>query len=525
MKDIVELAHDFLEAELGPVFIETTEVEPLIDGKEYFAAVFEAISLTQGSGDIVYLTNWGFDDKMTIPGYPSIGSLLAQKADDGVDVRLIMTAGLFLQAHRILGPFQDNFYAAKRMRELKVGENIPLARRVLLDWSGEHRTGTHHQKSVFIRSAGTCVAFVSGIDFLPSRYDARPHAELTWDSSLFTPVPVPLPVGWGWHDAGVRLRGTGVAVVWENFRSRWKEAMTLPKVNVYEVTSQSPKPKPLGAMNPEPAEDEPGPPPATPAVDASCRAVQVLRSRYPYKNKQGDRWSEVPNAGIREIVSVHRKAIGKAEKYVYIEDQYLKDSLTFNSAARTYSIFPELVDAAKRNVKVILVGSGLSDPGDLPIPGLRNRDIDDAGHVKKKLLDELTEDEQKNVAVWRIRWTTVHAKVTIVDDAFASVGSANMHSRSMYGIDTELQAAFVDASEELASVVRKLRIDLWTEHLRLTPAAKIALMPQLMSLETALGIWRSNWSPGTDPDTWRALGKPPGFAVTEAALEPVGQGY
>jgi phosphatidylserine/phosphatidylglycerophosphate/cardiolipin synthase-like enzyme len=55
----------------------------------------------------------------------------------------------------------------------------------------------------------------------------------------------------------------------------------------------------------------------------------------------------------------------------------------------------------------------------------------------------------------------VHAKVTIVDDVWSTVGSANLNNRGMRD-DTELNVATLDG--ELA---RGLRMVLWAEHLEL----------------------------------------------------------
>ncbi len=55
----------------------------------------------------------------------------------------------------------------------------------------------------------------------------------------------------------------------------------------------------------------------------------------------------------------------------------------------------------------------------------------------------------------------VHAKITIVDDVWSTVGSANLNNRGMRD-DTEMNVATLDA--ELA---RGLRVLLWAEHLEL----------------------------------------------------------
>lgn len=63
----------------------------------------------------------------------------------------------------------------------------------------------------------------------------------------------------------------------------------------------------------------------------------------------------------------------------------------------------------------------------------------------------------------------VHAKVCIIDDVWASVGSANLNRRSWI-YDTELTATIVNESDsycgnEQTGFARNLRLKLWREHL------------------------------------------------------------
>lgn len=58
----------------------------------------------------------------------------------------------------------------------------------------------------------------------------------------------------------------------------------------------------------------------------------------------------------------------------------------------------------------------------------------------------------------------VHAKVGIVDDAWLTVGSANLNEHSLFN-DTEANVVVRDPDR-----VRATRLDLWAEHLQLPPA-------------------------------------------------------
>jgi phosphatidylserine/phosphatidylglycerophosphate/cardiolipin synthase-like enzyme len=137
--------------------------------------------------------------------------------------------------------------------------------------------------------------------------------------------------------------------------------------------------------------------------------------------------------------------------------------------------------------------------------------------IQKKVLDHLTPKEQRNIVVYQVEHLTMHSKVVLVDDEFASVGSANMFSRSMIGVDQELNVAVVTTGTQ----VRDLRVKLWAEHLR-SPMNQ-DFIDALRDQKLALGIWRPEWLPETaDKQTWRKPGFPKGFAPTEQVLKLVG---
>jgi hypothetical protein len=114
--------------------------------------------------------------------------------------------------------------------------------------------------------------------------------------------------------------------------------------------------------------------------------------------------------------------------------------------------------------------------------------------------------------MYRVDNLTVHTKLMLVDDVFASIGSANFFSRSMVGTDSEITATFITTGPE----VRDLRVKLWAEHLRTALSGE--LTPMLANLDTALGIWRTQWLPEDHPrHTWRRAGSPSGFRPGRAS--------
>jgi phosphatidylserine/phosphatidylglycerophosphate/cardiolipin synthase-like enzyme len=493
-----------------PTFEGDTEWHPLVDGQAYFGEL-DAILRRAGAGDTVLIAGLEVDPALDLhgrhsgdAGYTPLGEQLAHMAVRGVDVRLLI-AGRVLASSipwSGLGPFRENAARADQLRTLRVDgtDAPPLADRVLLDFSGA-LLGSNHQKAVTTYVGGELTSFVAGIDLVDDRCDKAPHDRFRLDGDR-----------WGWHDMAVRLRGPGARRVWDIFRQRWLEVLTLPAAHYFRT------PLDRRSLNPPDSLPAPAPAPDAEPVPSPGVEVRVLRSTYRRKLEsrvpfRGGRWRTVPDTGLQEVFGTLVTAISAAQRYIYMEDQYLEESAGGDEA---FELYPYLLAAALRGVKVILVGSGTRDPED---PGFHpkpiNRELN--ADLQGKLVDPLPASLRSNVAVYRIEHCTVHAKLTLIDDAFANIGSANIFSRSMVGTDSEMSAAVATTT----SLVRDLRVAVWGEHLR--APMKTMLRSALEDLDLALGIWRPDWLPdGVAPSTWLVAGSPDGFEPNERALALVG---
>jgi phosphatidylserine/phosphatidylglycerophosphate/cardiolipin synthase-like enzyme len=72
---------------------------------------------------------------------------------------------------------------------------------------------------------------------------------------------------------------------------------------------------------------------------------------------------------------------------------------------------------------------------------------------------------------WVYKPVYAHAKVAIVDDAWCTLGSANLNERGMAS-DSEINAQVLDGT-----VARALRLRLWSEHLHLPEETIASLSP------------------------------------------------
>jgi phosphatidylserine/phosphatidylglycerophosphate/cardiolipin synthase-like enzyme len=204
-------------------------------------------------------------------------------------------------------------------------------------------------------------------------------------------------------------------------------------------TDLSPDPLPEQAAPPEPVPD-------------GTHIVQLLRT---YPNLRHGRDYPFARGGERSVARGYSKALAKAEKLVYIEDQYLwstdvahafVESLSTNPELRVIAVLPHVPDQSKPLSRV---------PQQLG---------------RAEALAMLKEAGGDRVAAYGIenhegRPVYVHAKICVMDDWWATVGSDNFNRRS-WTHDSELSAVVVDTTGgDHSAYARRLRLTLAAEHL------------------------------------------------------------
>jgi phosphatidylserine/phosphatidylglycerophosphate/cardiolipin synthase-like enzyme len=436
-------------------------VRPLVHGAVYFRVLLHEVSQL-GRGDLLLFTDWRGDPDQRLDGPGSeVGSVLAAAASRGADVR-----GLVWRSH--LDRFQ---FSAQENRHL--GTEIEAAGGQCLLDQRVRLLGSHHQKLVVIRHGGRPhldVAFVGGIDLCHSRRDDIDH-EGDPQRQQMAKVYGPRPP---WHDVQLELRGPAVGDAEAAFRERWDDPrpLTLNPAHVLgeRIFRQQTHDRPL-----PPQGDDP--PPCGSSDVQLLRTYPARRPRYPFARN-----------GERSVARGYRKAVGRAERLIYVEDQYLWSS----DVARVFA------DALRQNpdLRMVAVIPAFPDQDgrtSLP-PNLLGRE---------PVLRMLREAGGERVGVYspeNAHGTPVyvHAKVCVIDDAWACVGSDNANMRS-WTHDSELSAAFVGGG-----TARALRHELSREHLG-DPATDaelddpVAWARSFRERADALDAWRRQGSPGTHP--------------------------
>jgi phosphatidylserine/phosphatidylglycerophosphate/cardiolipin synthase-like enzyme len=263
-----------------------------------------------------------------------------------------------------------------------------------------------------------------------------------------------------WHDIQAEVRGAAVHDLEHTFRERWYGSTVLdlpsPVRQLYDRAYH------MGATTsrplPEPVPDQ--------GMPRGTHAVQVLRT-YPARVR---RYPFAP-LGERSIAHAYRKAFTRARSLVYLEDQYFWSRPVAGLIASALRDHPDL--------HVIAVVPRYPD-NDGPVtrmPGLIARhDVvracAAAGGDRFAIYD--LENHQGNPVY-------VHAKIVVVDDVWAMVGSDNLNRRS-WSHDSELSIGVLDAEPDVREprdpgglgdgarvFARDLRLRLCCEHLDRDP--------------------------------------------------------
>lgn len=299
--------------------------------------------------------------------------------------------------------FQPDQHTAEQVRDALHEAASGLDLRCVLDLTAR-LSHCHHQKAIVVDGR---IAFLGGMDLTTFQGDR-------WD----TPAH-PLRAGPNWHDAQVRIEGEAVADVEHNFRQRWQA-----------VTGDDMLPH------------------CDPLHEASWNTpLQIVRTIPAHTY----RFAPHGEFGIHHI---YTRLIRGAQRLIYLENQYLWSP----------EILEALIAALNRTREspfriAILLPARAYDgkwDNDQHVEELRKAD---GGRGIVSVYAPYTSGPGSGMAAFRYRPVYVHAKVAVIDDEWLLIGSANLNDRGL-ATDSEIMAAMHDS--ELA---RRVRVDLWTEHL------------------------------------------------------------
>lgn len=384
----------------------------LIDGEEYFRTVREAMKHAHRQ---IIIVGWDIHSKVKL--------LRGQHADDGWPVEL----GEFLSELSKRKPEVTIYILSWDFAVIYLFEReiFPVYR---FNWNtrdnfhfkadSAHPLGaSQHQKIVVIDDF---TAFCGGFDLTISRWDTRNHP--VDDDRKRNPWNKPYTP---FHDIQMAVQGETAAVLGKIARERWRRAggKKIPLVRDQQRYT-----------------------------DFSLKAEHIFTNVDVAVARTLPSYADCPE--INEVEQLYISSMRRAQKFIYLENQYI-------TSEKIRDIIEKRLKK-KNSPNVIIITPGENS-------GWLEKDT--MGVLRARLIQKLRKSDRYNKL--RVCYTVtgdnhdvpvnIHAKLTIIDDDFLRIGSANLSNRSM-GFDSECDLAFSAKNNEQHQQIKSVRHDLIAEH-------------------------------------------------------------
>ncbi|HKK99690.1 MAG TPA: phospholipase D-like domain-containing protein, partial [Desulfotignum sp.] len=383
----------------------------LIDGAAYFSAVADAMDQAQ---ETIFIAAWDIDSRIPLlrgNGAPddraAFGAFLNAKVK--------RTPGLHVY---ILNWDFPMLYVQERewLPILKLGWKTH--ERICYHQDDQHPVGaSQHQKLVVIDNQ---VAFCGGLDLTNSRWDTPEHR--VDDPRRTTPDGVAYPP---FHDIQMAVQGEAAAKLGQLFTDRWEWA-TGHRIAVPKTASACPWPENL--------------PP-----DLVDIQIGISRTLPAYKDRKQ----------VLEVETLYTDGIKAAEKSIYIETQYL------TSAKIAGALEDSLLQEQGPDICIVLPRESSGWLEQSTMDSIRARVLKQLSaaddHHRLQVFYPALDEEKTTVYV--------HAKLMIVDDRLAVIGSANVSNRSMRFDSECVLAVAAKEDDRVGEAILSLRNRLLAEHL------------------------------------------------------------
>jgi phosphatidylserine/phosphatidylglycerophosphate/cardiolipin synthase-like enzyme len=387
----------------------------LVDSAAYFASALELMSKAKRS---ITLLGWGFDPRTRLKpdtegnehGPDEIGRVLQRLNDERPELKirlLIWKSALPVSASQHFFPHRAKGWFAGSPIRFELDATVPMG-------------ACHHQKVLIVDEA---VAISGGGDICVDRWDSTAH--LDHDPRRLMP-------GGECHDPRhevmMMVDGEAARNLADLARLRWLRA-------VGEYID------PLDQANHDPW-------PAFVSPNFTGVNVGVARTE--------PRWRGDP--GVREIETLHLQAIARAERCIYLENQY------FTSPLIAEALVARLQEPD--GPEVVLISTRHS-------PSWFDQATMD--RTRLTLIERLEAADQfgrfrafcphtsKGVGI------IVHSKVSIIDDEMLRAGSGNLNMRSA-GFDTEVDQVIEAKDDACREAIRAFKMRLLAHHIGCSPA-------------------------------------------------------
>lgn len=396
----------------------------LIDAANYFEALRASLLAAEHT---IFILGWELHSKMRLegPSKPSdrapreLGRFLRYllRRKPGLEIRILLwNHPMFYAVHRELFPRWLFWRHESNRVEVLLDSRLPAG-------------ASHHEKLVIVDDT---VAYCGGVDLTVRRWDIEAHhpAEPRRRYPQRTKPYIPQ------HDVQLVVEGEAAAALGERVRARWEHAGGKPlrvRKARHSVWPKHVKP------------------------DFADLPVGIIRTVAALEEREKD---------IREVERSTIAAFARAERFVYIENQYI----TSKSACEA------LVARMRENPSLEALVVTSCDPGGW-------LEAETMGVGRQRFMAAFAERDIANriqfvaplshaegdlgaanaIAPDGVLKIHVHAKVLIVDDAFLRIGSSNLNNRSM-GFDTECDLGIEAADDAQRRAITSVRNRLIAEH-------------------------------------------------------------
>jgi len=387
-----------------------SRLAPLIDMSAYLEALTSACELAER---YIFIIGWDFDRQEPAgrgEGTPTLEAFLEGLLERNGELHIF----LLIWDYSMIYAAEREWFQSWKLR-------FNSSRRLHVQFDSEHPLGgSQHQKLVVIDDA---LAFCGGIDLSRWRWDTPEHK--AGDARRTDPDGDSYPP---FHDVMWALDDDAASTLGQLARTRWRWSGSQEDLPAARASERKPWPAGLEPL----FENVP---------------VAVARTFPAYRER----------SEIREVEQLFVDSIARAEKYIYVENQYLTSRV----------ITAALADRLEQNdpPEVVLVlphhtGGWLEQVTMDTLRGTQLQKLHDA-------------DRQQRLRVYypdqpglpEGECISVHAKLMIIDDYFLHTGSANTSDRSL-GLDSECDIALEAAGHDgVAWLLHRLL----SEHLGCSP--------------------------------------------------------
>lgn len=434
--------------------VSSSDVVVHASGTDAFAALHAALGRCVDERALVVLSGWDFFDATPVAPGVTIGQALRDAATRGTRVRamfnhfpvvhLPIIGAIHMMPGNNAGPvaFINGLPNGAAIHDARTLHHTSAELGLPVD-IGAVQVGAHHQKAWVVWTGEELIAWIGGNDLNPNR--TGPQA---------------------FHDVQAELRGGAAADVYNVLRRRWEDHPDRPAGVILPL---------LGPT----------------AVTGTHRARVLTTFGNPtqFAGLNGPPYSFAP-AGSKSYREMLVHLIRKAQRFIYVEDQYFVDE----------SIAVELAGALPHlSALIIVICDSNAVNGELHQVFARRRAAFDhfLPHLAK-------------VAVTTRNNRFVHSKTWVFDDTITLTGSANINRRG-FEHDSEIGVAFGDITG--AGTSREIRERLWNLHLGSSAPAPgtdpVTTLPLWQAPPAGAPVTRYDWAVGNDavpvPAPWSTL--------------------